>query len=56
MRFLCSKRSLQYEPPSKFLLQVLDVPSAVPASQRKHSLQADVIALHVRIDDVIVMC
>ena len=47
MRFLCSERGLQYEPPSKFLLDVLDVPTAEPSSMKRHSLQADVIALHV---------
>ena len=47
MRFLCSERGLQYEPPSKFLLDVLDVPTAEVSSMKRHSLQADVIALHV---------
>ena len=56
MHFLCSEtRNYSMNPPSKFLLEVLDLPTVVPVSQSKHSLQADVIALHVRISDIIVI-
>ena len=47
MRALCSDCGIQYEPPGKFLLDVLEAPKPAQLSQARHSFQADVIALSV---------